>query len=183
MLELCTLGTGGTLPLADRALSSLYVRENGRAMIIDCGEGTQSAARAAGVSLMRMDLLALTHYHGDHIFGIPGLLQDPDQHLGIQPLKGTEDGETADELGNHPEPPKIFVGHLVEDVFVIVKSVPELCPEAERGLFSQTFTDNGFEIGESSSADKEDIAGVHCGQRHHGVFAAGAHWHFYLTTL
>ena len=41
MLEFCTLGTGGTLPLADRALSSLYVRVNGRSMLIDCGEGTQ----------------------------------------------------------------------------------------------------------------------------------------------
>ena len=37
MLELCTLGTGGTLPLADRALSSLYVRENGRGFLVDCG--------------------------------------------------------------------------------------------------------------------------------------------------
>ena len=48
MLELCTLGTGGTLPLADRALSSLYMRENGRAMIIDCGEGTQVGIRKLG---------------------------------------------------------------------------------------------------------------------------------------
>ena len=40
VLDLCTLGTGGTLPLADRALSSLYVRVNGRAVLIDCGEGT-----------------------------------------------------------------------------------------------------------------------------------------------
>ena len=48
MLELCTLGTGGTLPLPDRALSSLYVRVNGRAMLMDCGEGTQVGIRRLG---------------------------------------------------------------------------------------------------------------------------------------
>ena len=48
MLELCTLGTGGTLPLADRALSSLYVRVNGRSLLIDCGEGTQVGIRKLG---------------------------------------------------------------------------------------------------------------------------------------
>ena len=45
MLECCTLGTGGALPLPDRALSSLYVRVNGRSLLIDCGEGTQTGIR------------------------------------------------------------------------------------------------------------------------------------------
>ena len=45
MLEGCTLGTGGTLPIPDRALSSLYLRVNGQAMLIDCGEGTQVGIR------------------------------------------------------------------------------------------------------------------------------------------
>ena len=48
MLEICTLGTGGTLPLPERALSSLYVRVNGQAMLIDCGEGTQVGIRKLG---------------------------------------------------------------------------------------------------------------------------------------
>ena len=48
MLECCTLGTGGTLPLEDRALSSLYVRSTGRSMLIDCGEGTQVGIRKLG---------------------------------------------------------------------------------------------------------------------------------------
>ena len=41
MIDLCTLGTGGTMPLPDRALASLYVRVGGRAVLVDCGEGTQ----------------------------------------------------------------------------------------------------------------------------------------------
>ena len=40
MLECCTLGTGGALPLPDRALASLYVRVGGHGLLIDCGEGT-----------------------------------------------------------------------------------------------------------------------------------------------
>ena len=41
MIDLCTLGTGGTMPLPDRALASLYVRVGGRAVLVDCGECTQ----------------------------------------------------------------------------------------------------------------------------------------------
>lgn len=63
------------MPLPDRALSSALLRFGGRTILFDCGEGTQTAARRAGCSLMKTDLIALTHYHGDHIFGLPGLMQ------------------------------------------------------------------------------------------------------------
>ena len=74
MVEMCLLGTGGTLPLANRALSSLYVRVNGRAMLIDCGEGTQVGIRRLGWGFRCLEGLALTHFHGDHCTGLPGLL-------------------------------------------------------------------------------------------------------------
>ena len=73
-MELCLLGTGGTLPLADRALSSMYVRVNGRAMLVDCGEGTQVGIRRLGWGFRCLDGLVLTHFHGDHCTGIAGLL-------------------------------------------------------------------------------------------------------------
>ena len=75
MIDVTLLGTSALLPLPDRALTSALLTLNGRSILFDCGEGTQSAARKAGVSLMKTDLIALTHYHGDHIFGLPGLLQ------------------------------------------------------------------------------------------------------------
>ena len=75
MLTITLLGTAATMPLPDRALSSAYTECRGHGLLLDCGEGTQAAARRAGVNLMRADAICLTHYHGDHIFGLPGLLQ------------------------------------------------------------------------------------------------------------
>ncbi|MDO5436542.1 MAG: ribonuclease Z [Clostridia bacterium] len=79
MIEFCTLGTGGTLPLPDRALSSLYIRVNGRAMLVDCGEGTQVGIRRLGWGFRCLDGLVLTHFHGDHCTGIVGLLLSLDK--------------------------------------------------------------------------------------------------------
>jgi len=74
MIDLCTLGTGGTLPMPERALSSLYVRVNGRILLIDCGEGTQVQVRKCGWGFIHVDAILLTHYHGDHCSGLPGFL-------------------------------------------------------------------------------------------------------------
>lgn len=63
------------MPLPDRALTSVFLSYSGHSILFDCGEGTQTAARKSHISLMKTDLIALTHYHGDHIFGLPGLLQ------------------------------------------------------------------------------------------------------------
>ena len=75
MLDITLLGTAALMPLPDRALTAALLSCQGRGILFDCGEGTQTAARRAGVSLMKTGLIALTHYHGDHIFGLPGLLQ------------------------------------------------------------------------------------------------------------
>jgi ribonuclease Z len=75
MLDITLIGCGGTMPLPDRAVQAVALRCGGSVLLLDCGEGTQAAARRAGVSLYKIDAIALTHYHGDHIFGLPGLLQ------------------------------------------------------------------------------------------------------------
>lgn len=74
MIDLCTLGTGGSLPLPDRGLASLYVRVGAHALLIDCGENTQTAIRRLGWGFRCIDGLLLTHYHGDHCGGLPGFL-------------------------------------------------------------------------------------------------------------
>ena len=74
MIDLCTLGTGGTIPLPDRGLSSLYIRVGDRAMLIDCGEGTQVAIRRLGWGFRCINGLFISHFHGDHCTGLAGLL-------------------------------------------------------------------------------------------------------------
>lgn len=74
MLDVCLLGTGGMMPLPGRYLTSLMTRLNGSSLLIDCGEGTQVSIREKGWSVHDIDTICFTHYHGDHIGGLPGLL-------------------------------------------------------------------------------------------------------------
>lgn len=74
MLDVCLLGCGGMMPLPYRWLTSLMMRYNGSSILIDCGEGTQIAIREKGWSFKPIDVVCFTHYHGDHISGLPGLL-------------------------------------------------------------------------------------------------------------
>lgn len=74
MLDVCLLGTGGMMPLPYRWLTSLMLRYNGKSILIDCGEGTQVAMREKGWSPKPIDIICFTHYHADHISGLPGML-------------------------------------------------------------------------------------------------------------
>lgn len=74
MLDLCLLGTSGMMPLPGRWLTALMTRLEGSSLLIDCGEGTQIAIREKGWSVNPIDTICFTHYHGDHISGLPGLL-------------------------------------------------------------------------------------------------------------
>jgi len=86
MIDVTLLGTAALMPIPDRALTAATLTCGGRTILFDCGEGTQTAARRAGVSLMKADVIALTHYHGDHIFGLPGLMQTMEVLGRTQPL-------------------------------------------------------------------------------------------------
>lgn len=74
MLDICLLGTGGMMPLPYRWLTSMMARCEGSSLLIDCGEGTQIALKKKGWSPKPIDVICFTHYHADHISGLPGLL-------------------------------------------------------------------------------------------------------------
>ena len=74
MLDICLLGTGGMMPLPYRWLTSMMARCDGSSLLIDCGEGTQVALKEKGWSPKPIDVICFTHYHADHISGLPGLL-------------------------------------------------------------------------------------------------------------
>ncbi len=87
MLDVCLLGTGGMMPLPYRWLTSLMMRFNGSSILIDCGEGTQIAMKEKGWSAKPIDVLCFTHYHADHISGLPGLLLTMGNAERTEPLK------------------------------------------------------------------------------------------------
>lgn len=74
MIDLTLLGCGGNVPVPNRYLSSLIVNYNGRKILIDCGEGTQVSLKINKCGFKDIDLVCITHLHGDHIFGLLGIL-------------------------------------------------------------------------------------------------------------
>lgn len=131
MLDVCLLGTGGMMPLPNRWLTSLMLRYNGSSMLIDCGEGTQVAIREKGWSFHGLDIICFTHYHGDHISGLPGLLlsmgnaqrQKPVTLIGPRGLK-----------------------RVVESLRVIAPELPFELEYIEIEEKEETFEINGYEI-------------------------------------
>lgn len=109
MIDVCLLGCGGMLPLPHRALTSLYVRHEGHSLLIDCGEGTQTAIRAAGMKFKPIDVILITHFHADHIAGLPGLL-----------LTMGNEGRTAPVSIYGPE----GLGEIVEALCTIAPEIP-----------------------------------------------------------
>lgn len=86
MLDICLLGTGGMMPLPYRWLTSMMARCEGSNLLIDCGEGTQIALKEKGWSPKPIDIICFTHYHADHISGLPGLLLTMGNAERTQPL-------------------------------------------------------------------------------------------------
>jgi len=74
-VSLVFLGTSAAVPTLERGLPCIAIVYQGRILLLDVGEGCQYRLQRAGLSLHRVEAIAITHLHGDHIFGLPGLLQ------------------------------------------------------------------------------------------------------------
>lgn len=106
--ELHILGSGAALPTGKRNASAQYINCNERHILIDCAEGTQQQLRKFGLSLQKIQLILISHLHGDHFFGLPGLLSTMhllgrDKRLDIFGPPGLENLiKNMLEAGGHP---------------------------------------------------------------------------------
>jgi len=74
-LEITFLGTGGSWPTVKRNVSAIAIKRGGEILLFDCGEGTQRQIQKSKLSYMQISKIFITHYHGDHFLGLPGLIQ------------------------------------------------------------------------------------------------------------
>jgi ribonuclease Z len=75
MLKIVFLGTAGSFPTPKRNPSCVFVNREGELLLFDCGEGTQRQMMMAKCGMMNLSSIFITHFHADHILGIPGLIQ------------------------------------------------------------------------------------------------------------
>ncbi|MGD2142692.1 MAG: ribonuclease Z [Candidatus Bathyarchaeota archaeon] len=95
-MKIVFLGTSGSMPTQRRASSAIAIRRKGEVIIFDCGEGTQRRMVEAGIGFRRRTIIFVSHLHGDHVLGLPGLLQTMtllkrERILGIYGPKGLVD--------------------------------------------------------------------------------------------
>lgn len=131
MLDVCLLGTSGMMPLPRRALTALMTRFNGSGLLIDCGEGTQVSIRQKGWSMHSIDTICITHVHGDHISGLPGLLLS---------MGNAERKEPLLIVG------PVGVRKVVEALLIIAPGLPFEIQFIELTEQTHTLTRNGYDI-------------------------------------
>ena len=80
------MGTASAMPISDRNPSAQMLNANGRLFLIDCGEGTQQQMRRSHFSFVRIEAIFISHIHGDHLFGLFGLLNSMAMYGRTAPL-------------------------------------------------------------------------------------------------
>lgn len=115
MLDLTLLGTGGGMPMPNRFLASLLINYRGNKILLDCGEGTQVSMRICSTGFKSVDLILITHTHGDHINGLLGILSTIGNSDRVDPLTIIGPTGIVDAINAF----KILVPYLPYDINVI----------------------------------------------------------------
>ena len=121
-LDLVFLGTAGSMPTAQRAPAALLVRHGGDRLLFDCGEGTQRQLLRSSVGLVDLGEIFVTHFHADHILGLPGLFKTFSLRGRERPLEVHGPRGLVDLLGSL----KRVVGKLSYEVRVIELDVGDV---------------------------------------------------------
>ena len=122
--NLTVLGTASAKPTAGRQQSAQVLSVHGRSFLIDCGEGVQTRLRQGGISPMRIDSIFISHIHGDHVFGLPGLLSTMGMLARPRPL-------TIYAPANFGPLLKFFLSYYGEGISFEIKHVPLTMREPE----------------------------------------------------
>lgn len=85
-MDLTFLGTGGSVPTTKRNTMAIALRLGPEVLLFDCGEGTQRQLMSSSVSFMRIERIFISHHHGDHFLGLPGLIQSMNFYGRTSPL-------------------------------------------------------------------------------------------------
>ncbi len=114
-MKIIFLGTSGSMPTQQRGASAIVVKRKRELIIFDCGEGTQRRMVEAGLGFRRPTKIFISHLHGDHVLGLPGLLQsmtllDREKPLEVYGPKGLADFMRAfsEALGGPGFPVRLF---------------------------------------------------------------------------
>ena len=86
ILSVTTMGTASAMPISDRNPSAQMLNANGRLFLIDCGEGTQQQMRRCRFGFVKVEAIFISHIHGDHLFGLFGLLNSMAMYGRTAPL-------------------------------------------------------------------------------------------------
>ena len=95
-MEIVFLGTSSMVPTKERNQSGVFLRYGTHGLLFDCGEGIQRQFKVAGLKITSVTKVIITHWHGDHVLGLPGLVQtlsavDSQKSLEIYGPKGTKE--------------------------------------------------------------------------------------------
>ena len=130
-MQITFLGTSSMVPTKERNQTAIFLSYGSDGILFDCGEGTQRQFKIAGISLTKVTKILISHWHGDHVLGLPGLIQtlssmDYNGMLEIYGPAGTK---------KHME--KMF------EAFVFDKRLDFVVKEVKQGVF---FENNEFQL-------------------------------------
>ncbi|MEK6828234.1 MAG: ribonuclease Z [Nanoarchaeota archaeon] len=130
-MQLTFLGTSSMVPTKDRNQIAVFLSYGSEGILFDCGEGTQRQFKIAGISLTKTTKILISHWHGDHVLGLPGLIQT----LSSMDYKGKL--EIYGPIGTKKRMEKMF------EAFVFDKRINFAVKEVKSGVF---FENNEFQL-------------------------------------